>query len=409
MKNHKITQFIEPEILQGIGAIRLNLLFQKFAGPLNAANLHLPSPDPDRPETFAELAAALKSQTLPPELEDTLHAIETAASTENAQWLEDTRLRRIPCISIPSLKLDLALEIFFAAPDELDRFTLPSIGSAKEGPPSIGFAKEGPSSVLCPDAPFAIHDSQFATPVSQAANGNDSQFAIPDSPAPNGNNSQFATRHSLSVLSIPSSDPWPEPVNGSDLLDKLVAEFKRFIVMPEWGPETVALFILHTFAYQLRDVSVYLGIESPEKQCGKTTLLTVINELAHRAITAANISPPAFFRVIEDLSPTLLIDEADTFLRGNDQLRGILNAGYKRKTAYVLRAGPLASFSTENQQEAGPGQVTRFSCWCPKVMAGIGRLPDTLADRCILIRMQRNTPSERCERLRDLDADTLKR
>src|SRR5205807_6503181 len=42
--------------------------------------------------------------------------------------------------------------------------------------------------------------------------------------------------------------------------------------------------------------------------------------------------------VIEELQPTLLIDEADTFLQGNDELRGILNSGYSRKTAFVLRA-----------------------------------------------------------------------
>src|SRR5436190_20954161 len=64
----------------------------------------------------------------------------------------------------------------------------------------------------------------------------------------------------------------------------------------------------------------------------------LLNELANRAVAAANISPPAFFRVIEDLSPTLLIDEADTFLNANEALKGILNAGYKRKTAFVFRA-----------------------------------------------------------------------
>jgi hypothetical protein len=101
MKSHKITQFIEPDVLQSIGAIRLNLLFQKFTGPQTAANLHLPTPDPERPETFAELAAALKTELLPSEFQETLHAIETAASPENAHWLEETRLRRIPCISIP--------------------------------------------------------------------------------------------------------------------------------------------------------------------------------------------------------------------------------------------------------------------------------------------------------------------
>jgi hypothetical protein len=42
-------------------------------------------------------------------------------------------------------------------------------------------------------------------------------------------------------------------------------------------------------------------------------------------------------------------------------------------------------------------------------MAAIGRLPDTLSDRCIVIRMQRRTRREPCDRLRSLDAADLKR
>ena len=45
----------------------------------------------------------------------------------------------------------------------------------------------------------------------------------------------------------------------------------------------------------------------------------------------------------------------------------------------------------------------------PKVITTIGRLPETLADRCILIRMQRKTAEERCERLRDFDGAELQR
>jgi len=107
-----------------------------------------------------------------------------------------------------------------------------------------------------------------------------------------------------------------------------------------------------------------------------------------------------------------LIDEGDTFLNGNDQLRGILNSGYTRKTAFVLRAtasGPASNGEKESENAIAKGGVTRYSCWCPKVIATIGRLPDTLADRCILIRIQRKTASEECERLRDVGAATLRR
>jgi len=259
------------------------------------------------------------------------------------------------------------------------------------------------------------------------------------------------TREGLSgthhwVLELPEVEPWPEAVSGPALLDELEQVLGRFVVLPKWAAETLALWIVHTYAFPLRDVSTYLGVESPEKCCGKTTLLTVLSELVNRPVVAANISPSALFRVIEETRPTLLIDEADTLLQGNDELRGILNSGYTRKTAYVVRvANQLTHYNLPGQgagrrpwrqkeeadvmarrtartdrgeappsEEAeavsqGATRLVRYSCWCPKVMAAIGRLPDTLADRCIVIRMQRKTTNEECERLRNLEAAKLRR
>jgi putative DNA primase/helicase len=196
----------------------------------------------------------------------------------------------------------------------------------------------------------------------------------------------------------------------------------RFIVLPKWASETLALWILHTYAFELRDVSTYIGIESPEKRCGKTTLLTLLGRLVNRPVAAANISSSAFFRVIQETRPTLLIDEADTFLQGNDELRGILNAGYNRETAFVMRVAsercvdipenePFQNSEYPSPNRGASDRTTRlakYSCWCPKVMAAIGHLPDTLADRCIVIRMQRKTSREECQRLRNLSPANLK-
>jgi len=216
------------------------------------------------------------------------------------------------------------------------------------------------------------------------------------------------------VLELPEAVPWPQAVDGAVLLDEMERLFNRFVVLPKWAAETLALWTLHTYAFPLREVSTYLGIESPEKRCGKTTLLAVLSELVNRPVVAANISSPALFRVIEEAQPTLLIDEADTFLQGNDEMRGILNSGYSRKTAYVVRVAAQVNWSelpdsSEATDKAGAAdregtRLARFSCWCPKVMAAIGRLPDTLADRCIVVRMQRKTAGEECERLRNLEA-----
>lgn len=231
----------------------------------------------------------------------------------------------------------------------------------------------------------------------------------------------------------PTSAPG-ERVDGKRLLDELEGVMKRFVVLPQFAAETLALWVVHTHAFELRDVSTYLGIESPEKRCGKTTLLGVLSKLVNRPVAAANISSSAFFRVIEEMKPTLLIDEADTFLRGYEELRGILNAGYTRETAYVIRmqSGPLNGLQglhqlhegqvrnsklearnksktrSSNSQTNGQPQLARFSCWCPKVMAAIGRLPETLADRCIVIRMERKRMDEECERLRNLETGDLR-
>jgi putative DNA primase/helicase len=104
-------------------------------------------------------------------------------------------------------------------------------------------------------------------------------------------------------------------------------------------------------------------------------------------------------------------------LPGNDQLKGILNSGYKKKTGFVLRAANQpgtsepSDASTPDTCHSSPptGGVLRFSSWCPKAIATIGRLPDTLADRCIIIRMQRKTMHEECERMQNLVAEPLRR
>jgi putative DNA primase/helicase len=170
---------------------------------------------------------------------------------------------------------------------------------------------------------------------------------------------------------------------------------------------------LHTFACWLRDVTTYIGIESPEKECGKSTLVTVLSKFVNRPVVSSNISSSAFYRVIEELKPTLLIDEADTNLRGKDDLRGILNSGYTKPTAFVWRICYDAAGPEDEECKGGvsstPGRVARYSCWCPKAIATIGPLHPTLASRCIVVRMQRKMGEEECERLKRLDATELQR
>lgn len=216
------------------------------------------------------------------------------------------------------------------------------------------------------------------------------------------------------LLNSSQIDAWPEAVDGKALLDELRDYYGRFTVLPRWGAVTVALWTVHTYAFDLRRVSTYLGIESPEKECGKSTLMALMSKLVNRPEVASNISSPAFFRVIDELRPTLLIDEADTLLPGNAELRGILNAGYTRELAYVLRVTServeRQSVGASERDRGGSGppprsyggtRLARFSCWGPKAIAQIGHLPDTLRSRCIVIRMQKKMAEEQCERFHE--------
>ncbi len=258
-------------------------------------------------------------------------------------------------------------------------------------------------------------------PAASSASGETNPAAAPPaaSPALSQQTAAELDEYLESILALPPVVPWPHPVNGAELLEEIRFKITSHVVLPKWAPETTTLWVPHTFAFQYRDITTYLGIESPEHRCGKSTLVIILSKLTQRAVVASNVTAPSLFRVITQILPTLFIDEADTFLKGNDELKGILNSSYFKETAFVLRAINLPGQNQNSAQAALNGQagpipglgynpgILRFSCWCPKLIARIGALPTTLADRCIVFRLHRKTADEPCERLRKFSAGDI--
>ena len=58
---------------------------------------------------------------------------------------------------------------------------------------------------------------------------------------------------------------WKEPVDGAGLLDAIVTELQRYLVLPEHAPEAVALWTLHAHAIDAFQCSPILALLSPEK------------------------------------------------------------------------------------------------------------------------------------------------
>ena len=172
-------------------------------------------------------------------------------------------------------------------------------------------------------------------------------------------------------------EPWPEAVDGRVLVTEIQSIIRNHVILSAQESMAVALWIVLTYVFRAFRICPRLLVSSPEKRCGKTTLLETIQAMCFRGLAAANISAASLYRGLEAWSPTLLIDEADTFLQGNDELRGILNSGHTKSTAFVIR-----TVGDEHEPKL-------FPTFAPIAIGMIKRPPDTLLDRSVVVRMQR--------------------
>jgi len=187
------------------------------------------------------------------------------------------------------------------------------------------------------------------------------------------------------ALQLTDVELWPEAVSGAEVLGEISEAVSRYVALPSGGADASALWAAHTHCFELFQCSPRLNISSPEKGCGKSTLRDVISVLVPRPLPTENVSVAVLFRVIESKKPTILADEYDAWLRDNEELRGIFNAGHRRG-GQVLRC-------------VGEGyEVRGFGVFAPAVLCGIGALPVTLHDRSIVIRLERAKPDELSKR-----------
>lgn len=193
----------------------------------------------------------------------------------------------------------------------------------------------------------------------------------------------------------PVPTPWPERVDGAALLTGIADFVGTYVHLPTPAASTVALWIVMTWLHDRLDLSPFLHLTSATGRCGKSSLLEVIAKLVRRPLMTSHATVAALFRLIERDAPTLLLDEIDRRFRGADatDLVGIINSSQRRESAYVYRC-------------TGGDETMRFGTWCPKAFAGISHLPDTVMDRSIGLRLERQ-PRGAAARWRDHDRDLV--
>src|SRR5204863_5407829 len=119
----------------------------------------------------------------------------------------------------------------------------------------------------------------------------------------------------------------------------------------------------------------------------KTRLLEVFELLVAKPWLTGRVTAACLIRKIDHVKPCLLLDESDAAFSGDQQyteaLRGILNTGFQSGGVASCCVGQGANITYKD-----------FRTYCAKAIAGIGHLPDTVADRSIPIRLIRKKPGD---------------
>lgn len=176
-------------------------------------------------------------------------------------------------------------------------------------------------------------------------------------------------------------EPWPDEVDGEKVLNGVSDTLTNYLGQPDGAADAMALWAAHAHCHMAFLHTPRLNITAPEKNCGKTLTLDVLHSLVPKAIRTEGITTAVLFRIVDKCAPTLLVDEYDAFIHDNEELRGAFNAGHKRGGVHL-------------RCEGDKNEVRGFRTFAPVALAGIRDLPGTLADRAIIIHMQRLAPGE---------------
>lgn len=175
----------------------------------------------------------------------------------------------------------------------------------------------------------------------------------------------------------------PPPPQRDSLVTEVMKFLRQFVVMSDAQTLVTALYVAHTHLFEVCEQTPYLSITSPLPKCGKSRLMEVLDLVVARPWMIVSPSDAVLFRQVDAVCPTLLWDEIDTVFapkaaQYHEDQRALLDQGHRRY-------GKVPRFI---------GKVVEFSVFCPKVLAGIGALPDTIASRSIPIRLQRRKSDE---------------
>jgi Protein of unknown function (DUF3631) len=180
---------------------------------------------------------------------------------------------------------------------------------------------------------------------------------------------------------VPNSEPLP----GHEILDQVRDFIGRFCALPsQHCAPTLALWFAHTWAAEHFYITPRLVLSSAEPESGKTRVLEIGRHFTRAPELTTAGSAAAMVRMIAAGPITLLFDEVDAVFTaggsGNEEVRNMLNSGYKRGATIPKCKGDPASGIV----------VERLPVFAPVVLAGlVGCIPATVTTRAIAIHLRK--------------------
>ena len=177
-----------------------------------------------------------------------------------------------------------------------------------------------------------------------------------------------------------------QAIGPKQLLESIVAYLRKYLVCDDHQYTVLALWIVHTWIFRKFRSVAYLDIRSPESQSGKTLCLQLLQPLCNDPLIAAGLEPATMVMSMlikdkimdrERARSTLLFDDCQHTFAPSERQRilAMLNSGSRIPCLNMDR-------------------IKVYDAFNPKAFATSGRLPRSLAARCIPILLRRKKPSE---------------
>jgi len=143
----------------------------------------------------------------------------------------------------------------------------------------------------------------------------------------------------------------------------------------------MSVYVIATYFHPLFQAFPLLVLYGPTES-GKSLTMQIIEYLAFNAVMITDPTPAVIFRTIEELCPTMLMDEIEGLASRRDyasSIMSILRASYKRIDVPRMEEKPGGGF-----------RLKLYCCYSPKVIGTIQGVENVLANRSVIINLVRS-------------------